>query len=119
MKVSDEEIVAALLANPSNAEAAKAVGISERYLYTRMQAKSFKELLAAATDRVFDDTLNKAKRALMRSLDVMAAVMDDPAAPPQVRLNAAEAIQRSATRMAAMTKEASPWAELDRALGRF
>lgn len=99
MRVTDQEIVAALLATRTNADAAEALEISERTLYNRMSSESFKKLYRDAQRQVYELCLQQVKRNLLSSVDTMVEIMNDVTAPAQTRLNAAEALQKSAARM--------------------
>ena len=117
-RVSNETIVAALLTYPTNVEAAKAVGLSERSLYDRMKSPAFKNLYAEQKDKIVDCALDQAQRALLKSINVMVEVMEDSTAAPQIRLNAAEAIQRSMSRLSKTADDENPFASIDRMLRR-
>lgn len=99
MKLSDEKIVAALLANQTNEQAAAELGISESYLYRRMKGEGFSAKYAEAERNIFQACLNMVKRSLVNAIQVMSETMLDETNSPQVRLNAAEAIVRTATRL--------------------
>ena len=99
MKISDQEIVAALLVAPNNAEAAEALQISERQLYSRLQTDSCKRLYADALSNIYQTATERAKRALLASLNCMVEIMEDTNVAPAVRLRAAETVMRSAIRL--------------------
>lgn len=117
-KISNEQIVAALLSSTTNNEAAEKLGIAERTLYDRMRSLSFKELYEEAKDRIVDDALDKAQRALSRSIDTMVELMENRDIPAQTRLNAAVAIRQTVTKLNRQIDDTNPFASIDRMLRR-
>ena len=99
MTLTDEQIIQAVLTHPTNAEAAAALQISESYLYQRMRSESFKQGFNDAKSVIFATCLETAQRALSSSLITMAEIMQDTNNAPQVRLNAAQAIVATVTRL--------------------
>lgn len=98
MKVTDQAIVAALFSTATNAQAAEIVGLSERQLYARMRTESFQTLYEYARQRIFQTCLERVQSGLLTSVEVMEEIMLDQSVPPQVRLNAAQQYQLSASR---------------------
>lgn len=99
MKVPDEKIVAALLACSTNREAAVACGLSEKQLYNRMSTATLRAKLTAAKARLMDGATAALQARMGDAVDTMTAVMHDPDAPSQTRLNAAEAILRNSLKL--------------------
>ena len=99
MKVSDEKIIAALMATATNAEAAKSAGLSLTQLYNRMRHPDFKEKLAEARTRLMDGATAALQARMGEAVDAMTAIMHDPDAPAQTRLNAAEAVLRNSLKL--------------------
>ena len=99
MKVSDEKIIAALMANATNADAAKSAGLSLTQLYNRMRNPDFKTKLAEARARLLDGATAALQARMGEAVDTMTVVMHDPDAPAQTRLNAAEAILRNSLKL--------------------
>ena len=99
MKVSDEKIIAALLSATTNVEAARAAGLSTTQLYNRMRHPAFKEKLSEARARLLDGATAALQARMGEAVDTMTAVMHDPDAPAQTRLNAAEAVLRNSLKL--------------------
>lgn len=103
MKVSDEKIIAALLSTTTNAEAAQAAGLSTTQLYNCMRHPDFKEKLAEARARLLDGATAALQARVGEAVAAMTAVMHDPEAPAQTRLNAAEAVLRNSLKLSERT----------------
>lgn len=99
MKVSDEEIVSALLTSSTNEQAAKKIGLSVTQLYRRMKTEAFKNRYSVAKQQIFEIVLEKAQLALSEALDTMIDVMRDQNSGQQIKLNAAVALVNTATRL--------------------
>ena len=92
-RIDDETILAALLANVGNVEkSAKAVGISPRTIWQRMQIPDFRK-------RLHDYRVNNLHAAVMglqaatqSAVQTAVFIMEDAETPPAVRLNAAKLI---------------------------
>ena len=117
-KISNEQIIAALLSSTTNSEAAEKLGIAERTLYERMRTSAFQDLYGQAKDRIVDEALDKAQRALNHSIDVMIELMDDKSIPGQTRLNAAVEIRQTVTKLNRQIDDSNPFASIDRMLRR-
>ncbi len=98
MKITMQEVVAAVLCSPTNAAAAEMLDISESYLYKLMKNPEFDSLYHEAQGKIFELCLERIKRGLSASVEVMLTIIEDEDVAPQIRLNAAEALQRAATR---------------------
>ena len=98
--VSDEEIIAALMANSTIAKAAEAAGISRRALYDRMGEKDFQGQYAAAKAALIRQAVFTINAKLTEAIDTIAGIMQDPEVNPAVRLQAAQTILNNATKFA-------------------
>lgn len=96
--VSDEEIIAALMANSTISKAAEAAGISSRALYDRMGERDFKAQYAAAKAAVMRQAVFAVNTRLSEAIDTIAEIMHDPANNPAVRLQAAQTILNNAAK---------------------
>lgn len=114
MKVSDEKILAALMASTTNAEAAKSAGLSLTQFYNRMRSADFRAKLAEARARLLDGATAALQARMGEAVDTMAEVMHDSDAPAQTRLNAADALLRNALRLSERADIADRLAELER-----
>ena len=99
MKVPDEKIVAALLSSRTNAEAAKAVGLTETAFYNRLRNPELRAKLSEAKTRLLEGATVAAQGRMSEAVGVMSDIMRNDAHGPQTRLNAAEAILRNAVKL--------------------
>ena len=93
---TDEEIIAALLANGTVRAAAAAVGMSERAIYDRMNHGDFQELYKAAKADIVRGAVFKLNEQVQAAIDTVAAVMNDENNNAAVRLQAAQTILNNA-----------------------
>jgi len=97
--VSDEQIIAAILQTGSTKEAAEALGITAKTIYTRKTTDAFKALwYAAKADILRGATLNL-NRTVARAVDTIAEIMNDQNTNPAVRLQAAGMILKNASEL--------------------
>lgn len=99
MKVSDEEIVAAVLSSSTNKLAAEKCGLSLAQLQSRLAQPELRKMLDDAHDELLTETLELLKRSERTAVLVMTNIMQDRDVSPQTRLNAADAIVRNGTRL--------------------
>jgi len=99
LKVSDEQIISAIMTHVSNKKAAAALGISERQFYNRTSSPAFKKKLTRARERVMDNAVALLTGRLNEAVGTMVIIMRNEEAPPQTRLNAADAILRNSLKL--------------------
>lgn len=99
MRVSDEEIIAALFSCGSNRDAAAALGLSEKALYERLKKPDFKSKLAQAKDDILQAATNRAESRLNAAIDTMDEIMRNEENPVSVRLSASEALVRQTLKL--------------------
>ena len=99
MKVTDEQLVTAIMTHVSNKKAAAALGISERQFYNRTSSPAFKEKLTRARGRVMDNAVALLTGRMNEAIGTMVIIMRDEEAPPQTRLNAADTILRNSMKL--------------------
>ena len=100
MKVSDEQIIAALLANGTLKATAAAVGISERALYDRMNNSDFAALYKSAKADLIRGAVININRQLQAAIDTVVEIMQDENTNAAVRLQAAQTILNNAGKFA-------------------
>lgn len=99
MKISDEEIIAALLSAETNKKAAEACGLSETQLYKRMRADAFKSRYSHAKAQILDRAATTVQSGMNEAVSTMINIMRDEKTAPQVRLNAADSILRNGMKL--------------------
>lgn len=98
--VTDEKIIAALLNNNSLKDTAKAVGLSERALYDRMNEGEFIALYRAAKADLLRGAVNRLNTQIQAAIDTIAEIMTDKENSPAIRLQAAHSILNHAGKFA-------------------
>jgi len=84
--------VAALLAEPTILDAAKAAGVSERTAHRYIRDPDVKRALSAALDDVLSDVTRQVVGEMGAAVHTLAAVHSDGTMPPAARVSAARAI---------------------------
>lgn len=90
--LSDEAIIAALIAEGTVKGAAISLGCTERTLYKRMKAPAFQEMYAAARADILKTATSKLQGQLCKAVDTLVEIMEDRKSPQQTRVNAASTI---------------------------
>jgi len=98
--VSDEQIIAAVLANGTLRAAAAAVGISERTLYDRMNEGEFQARYRAAKADLIRAAVFNINNQLQAAINTVIEVMQDDKNNAAVRLQAAQTILNNAGKFA-------------------
>lgn len=92
--ISDEKIIACLLAHDTRKAAATALGIKQDTLTARMKAEAFQERYKEAKDNLIKDTVTSLQTRMQEAIKVIADVMNNTSNSPQIRINAADIILR-------------------------
>lgn len=104
--ISDEQIIAALLANGTIGKAAEAAGIAPRTIYKRMGTPQFRAAYIAARADLVRGAVADLNGHLAEAVNVIAEIMTDPEAAPTTRLQAAKLLLQSAARFTDRLAEA-------------
>lgn len=112
----DEQILAALLTNPTVRAASKACGVSETQIYARLRNPEFREKYDNARRELLEQSTAYIQGIVSEAIDKMREVMNDPDAAPQVQLNAAECITRNSLKLTEQTDILRQLAELKKAV---
>lgn len=96
--ITNEEIIAALLASGTITEAASKVGLSARAIYDRMASKDFKALYFGAKTDVIRGAVLKINQKLTEAIDIVSDLMKDKEVNPAIRLQAAQTIITNAAK---------------------
>ena len=91
-RLSNEEIIAALISCGSIKEAAGVLGYTVRTVYERMKDPDFRDQYAQAKNEIVKAAAAKLQGNLCVAVDTLVAVMTDAQAGNQTRVNAATAI---------------------------
>lgn len=95
----DELLLSSLLSNRTIREAARSCGLSETQVYARLNDAEFKARYDAARHGVLDQSAAALQIMLQDAVNTLHGIVLDADAPPQTRLNAADAIIRNSLKL--------------------
>ena len=98
--VSDEQLIAALLANGTIKAAAGVVGLSERAVYDRMNDGDFKALYKSAKADLIRGAVVNLNNQVQAAIDTVVEIMQDDSNNAAIRLQAAQTILNNAGKFA-------------------
>lgn len=98
--ISNEEIIAALLQSGTVKDAAAAVGVTPRTVYSRMEDREFKAAYKAAKADIIRQAVYSINGKLSDAIDAIADIMIDKGNNAAVRLQAAQTILNNAGKFA-------------------
>ena len=102
-RLTDEEIIAALIAEGSIKGAAASLKCTARTLYERMKKPEFKELYTQAKGEILKQATAKLQGNLCGAIDTLAEIMKDSETAKQTRVNSAVSILQYAARFTETT----------------
>lgn len=97
---TNEQIVAAMLANGTVKGTAATLGITERTIYNRMTDGEFQEIYKAARADILRLAVNRINDKLTIAIDTVSEVMENTEVNPATRLQAAQTIINTAAKLA-------------------
>ena len=89
MTNSDERVIAALLANPTQKAAANAAGVHENTITRLLQRDDFQQKLRDARQHMMASTLDRLQAINGQAIDTLAAVMSSSKSPASAKVSAA------------------------------
>lgn len=98
MKVTDEAILGALLATGSNRAAAKALGVSEKTIRSRLQKADFRERYEDLKNGMVEAVADEIACNLSTAVQTIVEIMTNPENNASVRSQAAGELLRTALR---------------------
>ena len=102
-RLTDEEIIAALIAQGSIKGAAACLQCTTRTLYDRMKKPEFKQLYTQAKAEIIKTATAKLQGQICGAIDTLAEIMTDTETARQTRVNCAVAILQNAARFTETT----------------
>ena len=87
------------MSNPTIRAASAACGVSERQIYKRLEEPEFRARYDKARHDLLDHSTAALQGHLSAAVETMGAIVRDPEAGRQTRLNAAEAIIRNTLKL--------------------
>lgn len=103
---SNEKIIAALLQHGTIKEAAEAIGITPRTIYDRMKSRDFMADYAAAKSDILRSAVVNVSGKLSQAFEEINGIMTDKGINPAIRLQAAQTIINSASKLTAQMRTA-------------
>ena len=97
--VATEEAVAAVIGTRTMAEAAEQLGCSESTLYRIARTPEYLELMSRAKRKIIDLAIEQSENLLLSALNTVADVMCSEDSSPQIKLNAAQLLINTVTRL--------------------
>ena len=110
---NDEKILAALIANRSVPEAARAAGVSERTVYSRLADDDFRAEYEQRRRCTLDTACKTLQSALTDAVDVLTNIMKDADTSPQSRITAARSVLEYGVKLTELTDLAARVAALE------
>ena len=104
-KISDEEILAALMKYGTIRDASKATGAAERTIYDRMHEREFKAMYKAARADVLRGAVSSLNGRVTKAIETIEKIMDDDEAPHAIKLQAANTILANVEKFATRLSE--------------
>lgn len=98
LKLSDEDVLAALVAYGSPTAAAKALGCSTQPIYSRLKDQTFKAEFDRRRNHNMSAACSALQAALLDAVESARAILNDAENAPQIRLNAANMLLSNALR---------------------
>jgi hypothetical protein len=91
-RVSDEQLIEAIITHQTNEQAAAAVGLSVRTLYERKSDEAFRARLQEAREMQLRAAVDELSRAALSAVLELEAIATNPANPAGVRVQAAQGL---------------------------
>ena len=92
MRVTDSQLISALLSSPTIKQTAKTVGISETAIYTRLRKPDFRAKLQNARDTQFQVISSKLEDANFLALNTLINILDDKEVSAGVKVRASQTL---------------------------
>lgn len=92
MKVTDNQLISALLSCPTIKLASESVGLSEQSVYSRLRKPDFREKLQNARTTQFQVISNKLEDANFKALDTLINILDDSEVSAGIKVRASQTL---------------------------
>lgn len=92
MRVTDNQLISALLSCPTIKLASESVGLSEQAVYSRLRKPDFREKLQNARNDQFQVISSKLEDANFKALDTLVRILDDKEVSAGVRVRASQTL---------------------------
>ena len=92
MRVTDNQLISALLSCPTIKLASESVGLSEQAVYSRLRKVDFRTKLQNARNDQFQVISSKLEDANFRALDTLINILDDKEVGAGIKVRAAQTL---------------------------
>lgn len=90
MRVTDNQLISALLTHATIKQASDEVGLSEQSIYSRLRKPDFREKLQVARDNQFQVISNKLEDANFLALDTLVKILDNKEVSAGIKVRASQ-----------------------------
>lgn len=92
MRVTDNQLISALLSCPTIKQASESVGLSEQSVYSRLRKPDFRAQLQNARDNQFQVISSKLEDANFKALDTLICILDDSEVSAGIKVKASQTL---------------------------
>ena len=92
MRVTDNQLISALLTCPTIKVASEEVGLSEQAVYSRLRKPDFRTKLQNARDTQFQVISSKIEDANFKALDTLINILDDSEVSAGIKVKASQTL---------------------------
>lgn len=92
MRVTDNQLISALLSCPTIKQASESVGLSEQSVYSRLRKPDFRAQLQNARDNQFQVISSKLEDANFKALDTLINILDDSEVSAGIKVKASQTL---------------------------
>ncbi len=92
MRVTDNQLISALLSCPTIKSASESVGLSEQAVYSRLRKPAFRAQLQNARDNQFQVISSKLEDANFKALDTLINILDDSEVSAGIKVKASQTL---------------------------
>ena len=92
MRVTDNQLISALLTHATIKQASESVGLSEQSVYSRLRKPDFRAKLQNARDNQFQVISSKLEDANFKALDTLIKILDDKEVSAGIKVRASQTL---------------------------
>lgn len=92
MRVTDNQLISALLSCPTIKLASESVGLSEQAVYSRLRKVDFREKLQSARNDQFQVISSKLEDANFKALNTLVSILDDSEVSAGIKVRASQTL---------------------------
>ena len=92
MRITDNQLISALLSSATIKQASDEVGLSEQSVYSRLRKPDFREKLQNARNDQFQVISSKIEDANFKALDTLINILDDKEVSAGIKVRAAQTL---------------------------